>query len=796
MTTPMNIAIVAPSSVPFVVGGAEKFWRGLANGFCEHTNHFVELIKLPCKESNFWDLIQSYKTFSELDLSHFDLVISTKYPAWMVSHPNHMVYMQHTLRGLYDTYHLTNLPTGLSECSPKLEKLITFLKTAPRQRASIKELFSICLSYKGTSMEHSPDFALPSPLCRAVIHFLDSVAMAPTEIKTYAAISENVKNRKNYFPDEVHVEVLHHPSDLKEFKHNTGEYFFTTSRVVNCKRIDFIIESMKFVEEDIPLLIAGDGPELSRLKTLAKEDKRIRFLGYVSDVELIDLYSKSIAVPFVPRDEDYGLITIEAMMSGKPVLSVEDAGGVCEFVEDGKTGFCTKLNHQSFGKALQKLASDRSLAEELGQNAKKKVENITWENTVKAILKLNKQPSSTKQNKIVVATTFPIHPAVSGGRKRIYNIYKNISKSFEVVLVVYDNAENTPFQEIQISESFREIRIPWNKDFLKMQKELSIASGASVDDIVAMLTCENDTLLLDTLKDETRNAKMVVAAHPYLYPAIKKCCPQIPLWYDAHNIESTMKACVLEGFQDKQKYVNLVAEVEQECCNKSWLITTCSETDAKEITSLYGVDKNKIKVVMNGFDNDEVQFVDDKRRADNKSKLGIENITTAFFIGSLHQPNIEAVENVFEIAKECPEIIFLIAGSVCWHFDREKLPNNTFLMGELSDKEKDLILSSCDIGLNPITSGSGTNLKLVEYVASGLEVLTTPFGLRGMEKYLGRDLGPCKIEEMPKLIHEISSGNRSTTEAKQRLRDHIEKTLSWSAQLLEIESIFKQRSTY
>ncbi|MBQ7609416.1 MAG: hypothetical protein IJU76_15845 [Desulfovibrionaceae bacterium] len=93
-----TIAIVAPSAVPFQIGGAEKFWLGLHRALASYSGCAVELIKLPCPESTFPEVVQSYKTFSGLDLAHFDMVISSKYPAWMVPHHNHVVYLQHTLR--------------------------------------------------------------------------------------------------------------------------------------------------------------------------------------------------------------------------------------------------------------------------------------------------------------------------------------------------------------------------------------------------------------------------------------------------------------------------------------------------------------------------------------------------------------------------------------------------------------------------------------------------------------------------------------------------------------------------
>src|SRR3954471_9016008 len=106
----MDVAIVAPCPIPYVIGGAENLYRGLQDHINEHTPHQAEIIKLSSRELSFWELLDSYRAFAALDLTGFDVVVSTKYPSWMVDHPRHVVYMLHKLRGLYDTYHFLQMP--------------------------------------------------------------------------------------------------------------------------------------------------------------------------------------------------------------------------------------------------------------------------------------------------------------------------------------------------------------------------------------------------------------------------------------------------------------------------------------------------------------------------------------------------------------------------------------------------------------------------------------------------------------------------------------------------------------
>ena len=95
----MKVAIVCPRGTPFIVGGAERLWDGLVTAFNTFTSHTASIVELPSPESSFADLVHSYTSFDALDLDDFDLVISGKYPAWMVAHPRHVVYMCHKLRG-------------------------------------------------------------------------------------------------------------------------------------------------------------------------------------------------------------------------------------------------------------------------------------------------------------------------------------------------------------------------------------------------------------------------------------------------------------------------------------------------------------------------------------------------------------------------------------------------------------------------------------------------------------------------------------------------------------------------
>jgi len=86
---------------------------------------------------------------------------------------------------------------------------------------------------------------------------------------------------------------------------------------------------------------------------------------------------------------------------------------------------------------------------------------------------------------------------------------------------------------------------------------------------------------------------------------------------------------------------------------------------------------------------------------------------------------------ILQAAALCTEFDFALMGSVSHQLGRNHVPRNTRLLGVVNDTEKSLWLKVASIGLNPIISGAGTNLKLAEYAAAGLPIISTQFGARG-----------------------------------------------------------------
>jgi glycosyltransferase involved in cell wall biosynthesis len=373
----LNIALLAPSPIPFVVGGAEKLWLGLHEAVRAQGEHRIELIKIPVRDREFAGLIAGYRAFAELDLSRFDRVISTKYPAWAARHPCHVVYLQHKLRGLYDTY-----PEHLGRVARlDIASLAALRDELSATGTTTDDFFDLLDAVEIGMAAASEYFTFPGPLTRAIVHRLDAISLSSDAIHKYCAISQTVRQREDYFAQaDKPVDVIYHPSDLHGMAEGgTQEHFFTASRLEHPKRIHLLIDAMRHVSADVPLVIAGEGPEAGALKARARGDDRIRFIGFVTDGELLDHYRRALAVLFVPDREDYGLITIEALTCGKPVITCSDSGGSTELVQHDRNGWICEANAQAIGAAMQRMAAEPEVVLRLGAAARSSVGAIDWQ---------------------------------------------------------------------------------------------------------------------------------------------------------------------------------------------------------------------------------------------------------------------------------------------------------------------------------------------------------------------------------------------------------------------------------
>lgn len=336
--------VVTSNHVPFLWGGAEFLSRNLVDSLRAH-GHDVEWVRFPFKFSPAEFLhgqmvympTQHFEQFNGISI---DQVISLQYPGYGVQHPNHVVWLIHQHRSAYDL--------------------------------------------------HNPSTASPEDTALAqAIHSYDTHHLGRAQARY--TISQNVANRLQHY-NGLHATALYHPPPGEALYHCQPalNYVFFPSRIESLKRQHLAVEAMLHTPSNIHLVLAGTGGQQQALQQLIQSlglTERVLFLGHISEAQKAAYYARSLGVLFCPQDEDLGYVTLEAMLSAKPVITCSDSGGPLEFIIPGETGLVCEPHPQAIGQAIAQLATNPDQAAAMGQAARQHYSglNISWANAVQVL---------------------------------------------------------------------------------------------------------------------------------------------------------------------------------------------------------------------------------------------------------------------------------------------------------------------------------------------------------------------------------------------------------------------------
>lgn len=211
-------------------------------------------------------------------------------------------------------------------------------------------------------------------IVRCVLHKMrmwDSVSS--NRVDSFVANSSYIRRRisKTYRRDSV---VIHPPVDISKFSlvESKADYFLTASRLVPYKKIELIVKSFASMP-DQRLVVIGDGPMLGKVRACAAAN--VEVLGYQSDDVLKNYMQAARAFVFAAK-EDFGIIPVEAMACGTPVVAFGE-GGVLDTVTDGISGvFFKKQDESSICDAVRKFIAEFDSSP---QNIRSNVEKFSVE---------------------------------------------------------------------------------------------------------------------------------------------------------------------------------------------------------------------------------------------------------------------------------------------------------------------------------------------------------------------------------------------------------------------------------
>jgi len=344
--------LILTTQTPFVRGGAEILAEQLRAAL-RSAGHEAELVAIPFKwypPERMLDQALSCRLLDLMESSGIpvDRVIGLKFPAYFIPHPNKVLWLLHQHRPAYDLWDsslgdLIHYPNGL--------------------------------------------------LIRDAIRHMDGQLLPQS--KAIFTIARNVSNRLKNFCGIDSQPLYHPPQNADQFYCAADEgYLFYPSRLSRLKRQALVLEALARTTHPVKVRFAGspDSPayaeELAGLTRRLNVEKRVEWLGLVSEEEKQRNFAHARGVVFPPLDEDYGYITLEAMLSSKPVITCADSGGPLEFVLNRETGLIADPTPDSLAAAMDELWENPGRARVWGKAGRARYEalDIRWSRVVEELL--------------------------------------------------------------------------------------------------------------------------------------------------------------------------------------------------------------------------------------------------------------------------------------------------------------------------------------------------------------------------------------------------------------------------
>ena len=339
--------LVCEAQVPLVEGGAESHVRQLVQQLTAR-GYLAGLVSLPFKWYPKEELLAHAAAWRLLDLSEsngrpIDLVIGTKFPSYFARHPNKVTWLIHQYRAAYE----------------------------------------LCGTEFSDFQETEADLGL-----RDRLFALDRRMLLESR-RLYANARNTARRVEKYLG--IHAEPLYHPPRLapRLLPGPSGDYVLSVGRIESIKRVDLVVRAMRCVDPGVRLLVAGDGTDRAKVEREAQElglGARVQCRGAVDDETLVQLYAQALAVVFVPYDEDYGYVTLEAFLCAKPVVTADDSGGTLEFVEDGVNGRVCAAQPEEVAAAINDLAANRRKAAAFGEAGLARARTVTWDGVIEQLV--------------------------------------------------------------------------------------------------------------------------------------------------------------------------------------------------------------------------------------------------------------------------------------------------------------------------------------------------------------------------------------------------------------------------
>lgn len=225
------------------------------------------------------------------------------------------------------------------------------------------------------------------PVAEKLLERANRITVSTPNHLKYSELLHPHKDKVDVIPFGVRAKhserTLEINNAMKKIKDELGDYFLFIGRLVPYKGVDVLLHALKRVNEK--LVILGQGPKWEDWYLLAQDlglQEQVRLIGRVDDDHEFAAYMhgcQALVLPSLNEAEAFGIVLIEAMSCGKPIITTDLKSGVPWVNDKGVTGLEVPPNDaKALGSALHEMATDHEMRRNMGEAALKRFHSLFY----------------------------------------------------------------------------------------------------------------------------------------------------------------------------------------------------------------------------------------------------------------------------------------------------------------------------------------------------------------------------------------------------------------------------------
>lgn len=389
---------------------------------------------------------------------------------------------------------------------------------------------------------------------------------------------------------------------------------------------------------------------------------------------------------------------------------------------------------------------------------------------------------SGHQKTVLFMAPYSVVPPRYGGPLRVYNLCRQLSRHFQVIQFAQQaqrsaiNGSMAPVIQ-QVTPSYVEYSSRSPLSLLLYALTSLKWNCPPVWQSTALRVSESRWL-----REQLRRADMIHVEHPWQFAWVyRHVGSRKPIVLGAQNVEAALYSAeqIYAPRPIARRILSAIRSQEAFSLKHATHVLAVTADDLEALADQHSIPRSRFSIVPNGVDCARFTPASQQQRAQRKAELGLSGKQVILFAGSMHRPNIEAVEQMIEWATRWPDeqVCFLVVGTVGRQFKHLRHTHLRFT-GSVQDTKP--FFEAADIAINPMLTGSGSNLKQLEFMAMGLPTVATPVGARGIP--IVDDVHGLirPSQQFPECLRQLVGDHQRRTQIGQNGRDLVQQHFEWS----------------